>query len=90
MPCSGCVGSSCPCTRLMSYHALCSYLDVIIDLSRAAQMADFRPSRLALMARAPYPRHTFPLTDPDMNNAHVVYCTSITPSPGDDLLPGCI
>ena len=39
----------------MSWHALCRYLDVIIDLSRAAQMADFRPSRLALMARAPCP-----------------------------------
>ena len=27
------------------------YLDVVIDLSRAAAMNDFRPSRLAVMSR---------------------------------------
>ena len=43
---------------------LCRYLDVIIDLSRAAQMADFRPSRLALMARAPCPCSSQLVEDP--------------------------
>ena len=42
-------------TEIARRIALRRYLDVIIDLSRAAQMADFRPSRLALMARAPSP-----------------------------------
>jgi len=37
---------------------------VIIDLSRAAQMADFRPSRLALMARAPSLFSSQLVTDP--------------------------
>jgi hypothetical protein len=43
----------------------CRYLDVIVDLSRAAEMTDFRPSRLALMASASPSHHGLPESQPD-------------------------